>query len=82
MEPSLYSSTDIIRATRVCTYRQLDYWARTDVVTPSIEARGSGSQRAYTLDEIVNEVKGYAKKEAVTGQPQQAASNTPPWARR
>jgi len=33
-------------------------------------------------DEIVNEVKGYAKKEAVTGQPQQAASNTPPWARR
>lgn len=53
MEPSLYSSTDIIRATRVCTYRQLDYWARTEVVRPSVEARGSGSQRAYTLDEVV-----------------------------
>jgi len=32
--------------------------------------------------EITNEVKGYAKKEAATGEPQQAASNTPPWARR
>jgi hypothetical protein len=32
--------------------------------------------------EITNEIKGYAKKEAATGQPQQAASSTPPWARR
>jgi len=31
--------------------------------------------------ELVNEVKGYAKKEAATGQPQQAADNTPPWKR-
>jgi hypothetical protein len=28
------------------SYRQLDYWARTDLVTPSLaEARGSGSRR-------------------------------------
>ena len=32
--------------------------------------------------EIVNEIKGYAKKEASAGQPQQAAAQTPPWARR
>ena len=32
--------------------------------------------------DITNEVKGYAKKEAATGQPQQATSQTPPWARR
>ena len=32
--------------------------------------------------ELVNEVKGYAKKEAAAGQPQQAAANTPPWARK
>ena len=32
--------------------------------------------------DITNEVKGYAKKEAAAGQPQQAASQTPPWARR
>ena len=32
--------------------------------------------------EITNEVKGYAKKEATAGQPQQAAAQTPPWARR
>ena len=31
--------------------------------------------------DIVNEVKGYAKKEAATGQPQQAQSATPPWKR-
>lgn len=36
------------------TYRQLDYWARTDLVTPSLrQARGSGSQRLYTFDDIV-----------------------------
>lgn len=32
-------------------------------------------------DEITNEVKGYAKRDAATGQPQQAASDTPPWRR-
>ncbi len=31
--------------------------------------------------EMTNEVKGYAKKEAAAGQPQQAADNTPPWKR-
>ena len=31
--------------------------------------------------ELVNEIKGYARKEAATGQPQQAADNTPPWKR-
>ena len=31
------------------TYRQLDYWARTDLVRPSIRnATGSGSQRLYS----------------------------------
>jgi len=32
-------------------------------------------------DELTNEVRGYAKKEAAAGQPQQAATNTPPWRR-
>ncbi len=32
-------------------------------------------------DEIANEIKGYAKKEAVPGKPAQAASDTPPWRR-
>jgi len=31
--------------------------------------------------EMVNEVKGYAKKEAAAGEPQQATASTPPWAR-
>ena len=32
-------------------------------------------------DEITNEISGYEKREAVTGKPQQAATNTPPWRR-
>src|SRR5262249_25654298 len=36
------------------TYRQLDYWARTDLVRPSIaDARGSGSQREYSYRDLV-----------------------------
>jgi DNA-binding transcriptional MerR regulator len=36
------------------TYRQLDYWARTELVTPSVrEAAGSGSQRLYSFDDVV-----------------------------
>jgi len=39
-------------------------------------------KRRDDTGDIVNEIKGYAKKEAATGQPPQEASNTPPWARR
>ncbi|MBA0051064.1 MerR family transcriptional regulator [Streptomyces sp. AJS327] len=36
------------------TYRQLDYWARTGLVEPSIRpAHGSGSQRLYSFRDIV-----------------------------
>jgi DNA-binding transcriptional MerR regulator len=36
------------------TYRQLDYWARTELVTPSIrEAGGSGTQRLYSFQDLV-----------------------------
>ena len=36
------------------TYRQLDYWARTDLVVPSIRgAKGSGSQRLYSFKDIL-----------------------------
>lgn len=36
------------------TYRQLDYWARTNLVNPSIRtARGSGSQRLYSFKDVL-----------------------------
>lgn len=47
------------RAPQVCkivaiTYRQLDYWARTGLLTPSVaDARGSGTQRLYSFGDIV-----------------------------
>ena len=47
------------RAPQVCklvdiTYRQLDYWARTNLITPSVQAaQGSGSQRRYSFADII-----------------------------
>jgi DNA-binding transcriptional MerR regulator len=36
------------------TYRMLDYWARTDLIRPSIsEARGSGTQRRYSETDVL-----------------------------
>lgn len=36
------------------SYRQLDYWARTSLVEPSVKAAsGSGSQRLYSFSDIV-----------------------------
>jgi DNA-binding transcriptional MerR regulator len=36
------------------TYRQLDYWARTGLIEPSVRAaRGSGSQRLYSFRDIL-----------------------------
>ncbi len=48
------------RGPQVCavvgiTYRQLDYWARTDLLRPSVsEARGSGTQRRYSYLDLVH----------------------------
>jgi DNA-binding transcriptional MerR regulator len=47
------------RGPQVCklvgiTYRQLDYWARTDLIRPSVaDARGSGTQRRYAYRDLV-----------------------------
>ena len=36
------------------TYRQLDYWARTDLIRPSlVDAAGSGSRRAYSYRDLL-----------------------------
>ncbi|MCP3988805.1 MAG: MerR family transcriptional regulator [Actinomycetia bacterium] len=36
------------------TYRQLDYWARTDLVRPSLaDATGSGSRRSYSYRDLL-----------------------------
>ncbi len=36
------------------TYRQLDYWARTDLIRPELaDARGSGSRRKYSYQNLL-----------------------------
>ncbi len=48
------------RGPQVCkivgiTYRQLDYWARTGLLRPSItDARGSGTQRCYSYHDVLD----------------------------
>ncbi|MGH9101463.1 MAG: MerR family transcriptional regulator [Acidimicrobiales bacterium] len=53
------STEDGYRGPQVCsivgiTYRQLDYWARTGLLRPSLaEARGSGTQRRYSYGDLI-----------------------------
>jgi DNA-binding transcriptional MerR regulator len=51
--------TEGYRVPEVCrvvgiSYRQLDYWARTELVLPSVrDAGGSGTQRLYSFQDLV-----------------------------
>jgi DNA-binding transcriptional MerR regulator len=48
-----YRAPDVAKIVGI-SYRQLDYWARTDLVTPSVrDAGGSGTQREYSFSDIV-----------------------------
>lgn len=51
-------AVDSIRAPQFCqltgiTYRQLDYWARTNLLVPSVAAaKGSGTWRFYSVQDV------------------------------
>ena len=48
-----YSGPEVCRVVGI-TYRQLDYWARTDLIRPSLaDAKGSGSRRRYSYRDLV-----------------------------
>ncbi len=48
-----YSGTHAAKVVGI-TYRQLDYWARTDLIRPSLsDASGSGSRRAYSYKDLL-----------------------------
>ena len=48
-----YSGPEVCRVIGI-TFRQHDYWARTDLVRPSVaDARGSGTQRRYSYQDLV-----------------------------
>jgi DNA-binding transcriptional MerR regulator len=57
--PVVGATHDGFRGPQVCTligitYRQLDYWARTGLLRPSIaDARGSGTQRRYSYHDVL-----------------------------
>lgn len=48
-----YSGTHAAKVVGI-SYRQLDYWARTDLVRPSLsDATGSGSRRRYSYRDLL-----------------------------
>jgi DNA-binding transcriptional MerR regulator len=52
-EESGYSGPQVCKLVGI-TYRQLDYWDRTDLLKPSLSpAHGSGSQRRYSYLDLV-----------------------------
>lgn len=52
-EPGGFSGTKAASIVGI-SYRQLDYWARTDLVRPSLsDAAGSGSRRAYSYRDLL-----------------------------
>lgn len=55
-----YSGTQTAKVVGI-TYRQLDYWARTDLIRPSLsDASGSGSRRRYSYGDLL-ELKAIKK---------------------
>ena len=48
-----YSGTQTATVVGI-SYRQLDYWARTDLIRPSLsDASGSGSRRRYSYTDLL-----------------------------
>jgi DNA-binding transcriptional MerR regulator len=50
-------AVDLLTTPQVCaitgaSYRQIDYWARTGMVSPDVEAAGSGSRRGWHPDQL------------------------------
>lgn len=50
--PATFSATRTAEIVGI-SYRQLDYWARTDLVKPSSPADGSGSRRSYSYKNLL-----------------------------
>jgi DNA-binding transcriptional MerR regulator len=51
--PATYSGYTAARLVGI-TYRQLDYWARTDLIRPSVkDAAGSGTRRRYSYQDLL-----------------------------
>src|SRR5258708_37078587 len=53
MQEPIYTTIEISHLTGF-SVRQLDYWAREEMIVPGFrEARGSGSRRLYTVENLI-----------------------------
>lgn len=65
----MLSSTEVLKRVG-CTYRQLDYWCREGVITPTVEATGNGSRRRFSERQVrilrlIHGLAGLGAKHAV-----------------
>lgn len=44
-------SAPLVAEASGASYRQIDYWSRVGALVPAVDAKGSGSQRRYTLQQ-------------------------------
>lgn len=47
----MISSSEVLRRVD-CSYRQLDYWCRSRVIVPAVEAKGTGMHRRFTERQV------------------------------
>lgn len=53
LKEKTFGSGEVCRLAEI-SYRQLDYWVRTEVVQPSVNpAAGSGSSRLYSFEDLL-----------------------------
>ena len=48
----LIRSSELLRQCPGVSYRQLDYWCRTGIIEPVVEARGSGCHRRFSPEQV------------------------------
>lgn len=51
LEPEILSAPQVCRAFGL-SYRQLDYWVREGLITPTVQAHGSGTRRVFDAEAI------------------------------
>lgn len=68
------------------TFRQLDYWARAGLLVPTAEARGSGTRRGYSTNQVGRATALTAVSDLTHGGPHgrsrllaEVAETEPPW---
>jgi hypothetical protein len=85
------TTTDLLSTPELCyltgaSYRQIDYWTRTGVLTPAVPATGQGSERGWSEASIAPcralvalSIASGSNRRYSSLLPDQIGSQPPPW---